>query len=125
LLDIATNFASGEEADGAIFSDGAAKGKQKAETIEASGSCEPKKKKKGRKGKQGPSDDNLVVAADRKNPKRAPASPGLFDEMLKKPCPYHNGPTKHALEECTILRWYYTDIIVKEGAEEPPRTATP
>ena len=119
LLDIATNFASGEEAVGAIFSDGA-RGKQKAETTEASGSRDPKKKKRGRKGKQGQSDDNLVVAADLKNPKRAPAGPGLFDEMLK-PCPYHKGPTKHTLEECTVLRRYYTNIIAKEGAEEPPK----
>jgi len=121
LLNIATNFASGEEAVGAIFSDGTAKGKQKAETTEASGSRDPKKKKKSRKGKQGRSDDNLVAAAERKNPKRAPAGPGLFDEMLKKPCPYHRGPTKHTLEECTVLRRYYTDIIAKEGAEEHPK----
>jgi len=125
LLDIATNFASGEEAVGAIFSDGAAKGKQKAETTEASGFHDPKKKKKGRKGKQGQSDDNLVAAADRNNPKRAPAGPSLFDEMLKKPCPYHRGPSKHTLEEGTILRRYYTDIIAKEGAESPPRMTTP
>jgi len=125
LLNIATNFASGEEAVGAIFSDGTAKGKQQAETAEASGSRDPKKKKKGRKGKQGRSDDNLVAAADRKTPKQAPAGPGLFDEMLKKSYPYHRGPTNHTLEECTVLRWYYTDIIVKEGAEEPPKDDDP
>ena len=125
LLDIATNFASGEEAVGAIFSDGTAKGKQKAEATEASGSRDPKKNKKGRKGKQGQSDNNLVATADRKNPNRAPTSPGLFDEMLKKPCPYHRGPTKHTLEECTVLHRYYTDIIVKEGAEEPPKDDDP
>jgi len=124
LLDIATNFASGEEAVGAIFSDGTAKGKQKAKATEASGSRDPKKKKKGRKGKQGQSDDNVVAAADRKNPKRAPAGPALFDEMLKKPCHYHRGPTKHTLVERTVLRRYYTDIIIKEGAEEPPRTTS-
>ena len=124
MLDIATNFASGEEAVGAIFSDGVAKGKQKAEATEASGSRDPKKKKKGRKGKQGHSDNNLVAAADCKNPKRAPAGLGLFDEMLKKPCPYHRGSTKHTLEECTVLRRYYTDLISKEGTEEPPRTMT-
>ena len=121
LLDIATNFASGEEAVGDIFSDSSAKGKQKAETTEASGSRDPKKKKKGRKGKQGWSDDNLVVAADHKNPMRAPAGPGLFDKMLKKPCPYHRGPTKHTLEECTVLRRYYTGIAAKEDEEEPPK----
>jgi hypothetical protein len=26
--------------------------------------------------------------------------------MLKKPCPYHWGPTKHTLEECTMM-WHY------------------
>jgi hypothetical protein len=121
LLDIATNFASGEEAVGAIFSDGNAKGKQKVEATEASGSQDPKKKKKGRKGKQGQSDDNLVAAADRKNPKRAPAGPGLFDKMLKKPFPYQRAPTKHTLEECTIIRRFYTGIATKEGIEEPPK----
>jgi len=47
LLDIATNFTSGEEAVRAIFSDGSTKGKQKAEATEASGSQDPKKKKEG------------------------------------------------------------------------------
>ena len=75
LLNITTNFASGEEAVGAIISDGSSKGKQKAETTEASDSQDPKKKKKGRKGQQGRPDDNLIAAADRKNPKRAPADP--------------------------------------------------
>jgi len=125
LLDIATNFASGEEAVGTIFSDGAAMGKQKAEAAESLGSRDPKKKKKGRKGKQGGPYDNLVAAADRKNPKRPPAGPDLFDEMLKKPCPYHRGLTKHTLEECTVLRRYYTDIITKEGAEETPKDDDP
>ena len=27
--------------------------------------------------------------------------------MLKKPCPYHQGPVKHTLEECTMLQRYY------------------
>jgi hypothetical protein len=121
LLDIATNFASGEEAVGAIFSDGNAKGKQKAKATEASGSQDPKKKKKGRKGKQGRPDDNLVAAADRKNAKQTPAGPRLFDEILKKPCPYHRGLTKHTLKECTVLCCFYTGITTKEDAEEPPK----
>ena len=47
LLDIATNFASGEEAVGAIFPDNDAKGKQRDEAPEASASRFSKKKKKG------------------------------------------------------------------------------
>ena len=30
--------------------------------------------------------------------------------MLKKPCPYHQGPVKHALEDCSMLRRYYTRL---------------
>jgi hypothetical protein len=51
LLDIATNFATGEEAVGAIFPD--AKGKRKEDTAEDSASRNSKKKKKkGRSGKR-------------------------------------------------------------------------
>ena len=51
LLDIATNFASGEEAIGAIFPNNDAKGKQRDEAPGASAPHLPKKKKKGRQGK--------------------------------------------------------------------------
>jgi hypothetical protein len=27
--------------------------------------------------------------------------------MLKEPCPYHQGPVKHTLEECVMLRHYF------------------
>ena len=30
--------------------------------------------------------------------------------MLKKPCPYHQGPVKHTLEECTMLQHYYAKL---------------
>ena len=51
LLDIATNFTSGEEAIGAIFPNNDAKGKRRDEAPEASTPHLPKKKKKGRQGK--------------------------------------------------------------------------
>ena len=51
LLNITTNFASREEVVGAIFSNDKAKGKEKEEATKASASQDPKKKKKGRKGK--------------------------------------------------------------------------
>jgi hypothetical protein len=108
LLDIATNFASGKEAVGAIFPDNDAKGKRRDE---APGSSAPHlpKKKKDRQGKQEVLEAGLVVAAERKNP-QGPRGPGLFDDMLKKPCPYHRGPVKHVLEECTMLRCYYAKL---------------
>ena len=110
LLDIATSFASGEEAVGAIFADADTKGKRREEAPEASASHLPKKKKKGRPGKQEVLEADLVVAADGKNPRGPARGPGLFDDMLKKPYPYHQGPVKHTLEECTMLRRYYARL---------------
>ena len=49
------------------------------------------------------------MAIERKNP-RGPRGPGLFDDMLKKPCSYHQGPVKHTLEECTMLWHYYAKL---------------
>ena len=68
LLDIATNFTSGEEAVGAIFPDNNAKGKRRDEAPGASAPHLPKKKKKGRQGKQVILEAGLVVAMERKNP---------------------------------------------------------
>jgi hypothetical protein len=30
--------------------------------------------------------------------------------MLKESCPYHQGPVKHALEECVMLRRYFHKV---------------
>ena len=89
LLDIATNFASGEEAVGAIFPENDAKGKRRDEAPEASVPRLPKRKKKDRQGKRAVLEADLVAAVDRKNPRGPAKGPGLFDDMLKKPCPYH------------------------------------
>ena len=88
LLDITTSFASGEEAVGAIFPDTDTKGKRRDEAPEASASHLPKRKKKGRLGKQEVLEADLVMAAERKNP-RGFKGPRPFDDMLKKPYPYH------------------------------------
>ena len=68
LLDIATSFASGEEAVGAIFPDADTKGKRREQVPEASASHLPKKKKKGRLGKQEVLEADLVATTERKNP---------------------------------------------------------
>jgi hypothetical protein len=31
----------------------------------------------------------------------------MFDKILKESCPYHQGPVKHTLEECVMLRRYF------------------
>jgi hypothetical protein len=109
LFDIATSFASGEEAVGAIFDD--KKGKRVDDApAEGSKSKEPQQKhKRGKKSKkprhdacaQGRDDDEdeaLAVDPARKVLRTAPRGPSVFDDMLKKPCQYHKAPVNHTLE---------------------------
>jgi hypothetical protein len=126
LFDIATSFASGEEAVGAIF-DGK-KGKRVDDApAEGSKSKEPQQKhKQGKKSKkprrevraQGRDDDGdevLAVDPARKGPRAAPRGPGVFNDMLKKPCPYHKTPVNHTLEQRDMLKKYYSRAAAKDG----------
>jgi hypothetical protein len=126
LFDIATSFASGEEAVGAIF-DGK-KGKRVDDApAEGIKSKEPQQKhKRGKKGKkprreacaQGRDDDvdeALAVDPARKGPRAAPRGPDLFDDMLKKLCPYHKTLVNHTLEQCDMLKKYYSCAGAKDG----------
>jgi hypothetical protein len=126
LSDIATSFALGEEAVGAIF-DGK-KGKCVDDApAEGSKSKEPQQKhKRGKKGKkprheareQGRDDDGdeaLAVDPARRGPRPAPRGPGVFNDMLKKPCPYHKTPVNHTLEQCDMLKRFYGRATAKDG----------
>jgi hypothetical protein len=126
LFDIATSFASGEEVVGAIF-DGK-KGKCMDDTpAEGSKSKESQQKhKRGKKGKkphreasaQGHNNDGdeaLAVDPARRGPRAAPRGPGVFDDMLKKPCPYHKTLVNHTLEQCDMLKKYYSRAAAKDG----------
>jgi hypothetical protein len=126
LFDIATSFTSGEEAVGAIFD--WKKGKRVHDTpAEGSKSKGPQQKhKRGKKGKkphreareQGRDDDGdeaLAVVPTRRGPRASPRGPGVFDDMLKKPCPYHKTPVNHTLEQCDMLKKYYSRAATKEG----------
>jgi hypothetical protein len=126
LFDIATSFAYGEEAVGAIFDRKKVKRVDDA-PAEGSGSKEPQQKhKRGKKGKKtrhearAPGcDDNgdeaLAVDPARWGPRAAPRGPGVFDNMLKKPCPYHKTPVNHTLEQCDLLKRYYSRAASKDG----------
>jgi hypothetical protein len=126
LFDIATSFASGEEAVGAIF-DGK-KGKRVDDApAEGSKSKDPQQKhKRGKKGKkphreareQGRDDggdEALAVDPARRGPRAAPRGPGVFDDMLKKPCPYHKTPVNHTLKQCDMLKRFYGRTAAKDG----------
>jgi hypothetical protein len=126
LFDIATSFASGEEAVGEIF-DGK-KGKRVDDApAEGSKSEDPQQKhKRGKKGKkprheareQGRDDDGdeaLAVDPARRGPRAAPRGPGVFHDMLKKPCPYHKTPVNHTLKKCDMLKRFYGRTAAKDS----------
>jgi hypothetical protein len=109
LMDIATKFASGQEAVEAIFrKDKQPQGRQQEDVPEASAQRGTKKKaKKKAQAKRNAPDADLVAAAEHRNPRKPPGGANLFDKMLKESCLYHQGPVKHTLEECVMLRRYF------------------
>jgi hypothetical protein len=109
LMDIATEFASGQEAVEAIFrKDKQPQGKQKEDAPEASAQRGTKKKaKKKAQAKRDAVDADLVAAAEHRNPRKPPGGTNAFDKMLKESFPYHRGPVKHTHEECDMIRRYF------------------
>jgi hypothetical protein len=109
LMDIATKFASGQEAVVAIFrKDKQPQGHQQEDVPEASAQRGMKKKaKKKSQAKCDASNADLVAVVEHRNPRKPPEGANLFDKMLKESCPYHQGPVKHTLEECVMLRRYF------------------
>jgi hypothetical protein len=112
LMDIATKFASGQEAVEAIFrKDKQPQGRQPEDVPEASVQRGTKKKgKKKSQVKRDAADIDHVAAAEHRNPRKPPRGANLFDKMLKESCPYHQGPINHTLEECIMLRRYFHKV---------------
>jgi hypothetical protein len=110
-LDIATNFAFGEEG-GAIFHDTKGKEKQQEDTSEGGSDRNSKKKKKSKQSRKDP----LVGVAERKNPRAPPkGGSGVFDEMLEKLCPYHRGPVKDTLKGCGMMKRFFSGGVQGKG----------
>jgi hypothetical protein len=109
LMDIATKFASVQEAVEAIFQkDKQPQGRQKEDAPEASVQRGTKKKaRKKAQAKRDAADVDLVAAVEHRNPRKPPRGANTFDKMLKESFPYHRGPVKHTLEECDMLRRYF------------------
>jgi hypothetical protein len=53
-------------------------------------------------------DDALAVDPTRRGPRAASRGPSVFDDMLKKPYPYHKMTVNHTLEQCDMLKKYYS-----------------
>jgi hypothetical protein len=109
LMDIATKFASGQEAVEAIFrKDKQTQGRQQEDVSEVSAQRGTKKKaKKKLQVKRDAADADLFAATEHRNPRKPLGGANLFDKMLKESYPYHQGPIKHTLEECVMLRRYF------------------
>jgi hypothetical protein len=109
LMDITTKFTSGQEAVEAIFQkDKQPQGRQPEDVLEASAQRGARKKgKKKSQAKHDAADADLVAAAEHRNPRKPPGGANLFNKMLKELCPYHQGPVKHTLEECVMLRRHF------------------
>jgi hypothetical protein len=106
LMEIATKFTSGQEAVEAIFRKGKQpQGRQPEDVPEAS--TQRGARKKDKKKSQAKRDADLVATAKHRNPRKPPGGANLFDKMLKESCPYHQGPVKHTLEECVMLRCHF------------------
>jgi hypothetical protein len=108
-MDIATKFASCQEAVEAIFrKDKQPQGRQQEDIPEASAQRSTKKKaKKKLQAKRDAAGADLVATVEHRNPRKPPGGANLFDKMLKESCPYHQGPVKHTLKECVMLRRYF------------------
>jgi hypothetical protein len=122
LMDIATKFASGQEAVEAIFrKDKQPQGRQKEDALEASVQRGTKKKaKKKAQAKRNAVDADLVAAAEHRNPRKPPGGDNMFNKMLKESCPYHRGHVKHTLEECDMLQCYFNKAGPSaEGGKDP------
>jgi hypothetical protein len=74
--------------------------------------------KKKKKTKQSHKDPMWLLPSA--NP-RAPPEGGsrVFDEMLKKPCPYHQGLVKHTLKECGMMKCYFS--MGAQGKGDPSK----
>jgi hypothetical protein len=125
LFDIATSFASGEEAVGAIF-DGKRASARTMRPRRAASPGSPTERTSGARrersraarreqGRDGDDAEALAVDPVLRGPRPAPRGPGVFDDMLKKPCPYHKTPVNHTLEQCDMLKKFYGRATAKEA----------
>jgi hypothetical protein len=94
LMDIATKFASGQEAVEAIFrKDKQPQGRQQEDVPEASAQRGTKKNtKKKAQAKIDAADADLVAAVDYRNPRKPPGGANLFDKDAQGVVPLSLGP---------------------------------
>jgi hypothetical protein len=105
LMDIATKFASGQEAVETIFrKDKQPQGRQPEDVPEASAQRGTKKKgKKKSQVKRDATDADLVATAEHRNPRKPPEGANLFDKMLKESSPIIRVPSSTPLRSASCF----------------------
>jgi hypothetical protein len=105
LMDIATKFASGQEAVEAIFrKDKQPQGRQQEDVPKASAQRDTKKKgNKKSQVKRDAADADLVAAAEHRNPRKPPEGANLFDKMLKDHAPIIRVPPSTPLRSVSCF----------------------
>jgi hypothetical protein len=124
LFDIATIFASREEAVGAIF-DGKKSKNAKDAPAEGSNPRIPQRSRSGARRARSPNVMRACRDAARTTTRPSqstlharvfepPSRPRRVRRHLKKPCLYHKTLVNHTLEQCDMLKKYYSRVTVKE-----------
>jgi hypothetical protein len=105
LLDLATSHAFGEEAVHAIFCK--CKGKAQAKPMDEA--KDHSQWVKGKKDSWRRYDSVFVIAVDRVHKQKTGRLNHIsFDKIVKMPCRNHGYPVKHTLEECDLIKRYFS-----------------
>jgi hypothetical protein len=116
LLDLATSHASGEEAVHAIFCKH--KGKAQAEPIDEA--KDHNQRIKGKKDSWRRRDSEFIVAVDRiHKQKTSKLSHVSFDKIVKMSCRNHGYLVKRTVEECDLIKRYFSGDYKMTGAGVP------
>nr|CAB3453698.1 unnamed protein product [Digitaria exilis] len=126
LFEVASKYASGEEAANAIFNDKKGKRPEEASAEDDKTKGPSKKRKHGKKGKKlraprgagDVEDEALAVDPNLKGPRGPPRGGGIFDDLLKKPCPYHKTAVAHTLEQCEMLGSFTTASLERMADDD-------
>jgi hypothetical protein len=105
LMDIATKFASGQEAVEAIFRmDKQPQGRQQEDVPEASAQRGMKKKaKKKSQAKRDAADADLVAAAEHRNPRKPPGGPTCSTRCSRSHAPIIRVPSSTPLRNASCF----------------------
>jgi hypothetical protein len=121
LLDLATSHASGEKVVHAIF----CKYKGKAQAKPADEAKDRNRQVKGKKDSWRRCDSEFVAAVDRVHKQKTRKLNHVsFDKIVKMQCHNHGYLVKHTLEECDLIKRYFSGDYKATGIDAPSEPAS-